>query len=49
VKHSIQKLNNRAPAPDGLNAELLKIEEKKLIGRLCKVIEKTWMEEKFLR
>jgi sorting nexin-29 len=45
VKYSIQKLNNRAPGPDGLNAELFKIEENKLIGRLQKVTEKIWMEE----
>jgi sorting nexin-29 len=47
VKYSIQKLNNnRAPGPDGLNVELFKIEENMLIGRLWKVTEKIWMEEK---
>jgi sorting nexin-29 len=47
VKYSIQKLNNnRAPGPDGLNKELFKTEENKLIGRLWKVTEKIWMEEK---
>jgi hypothetical protein len=50
VKYSIQKLNNnRAPGPDDLNKELFKIEENKLIGRLWKVIEKIWMEEKILK
>jgi hypothetical protein len=44
---SIQKLNSsRAPGSDDLNAELFKIEENKLIGRLWKVTEKIWMEEK---
>jgi hypothetical protein len=47
VKYSFQKLNKkRAPGPDGLNVELFKREENKLIGRLWKVIEKIWMEEK---
>jgi hypothetical protein len=47
MKYSIQKLNNnKAPGPDGLNVELFKIEENKLTGRLWKVIEKIWMEEK---
>jgi hypothetical protein len=37
VKYSIQKQNNnRAPGPDGLNAELLKIEENKLTGNYGK-------------
>jgi sorting nexin-29 len=50
VTYSIQKLNNnRAPGPDGLNSKLFKIEENKLIGRLWKVIEKIWMEEKIPR
>jgi hypothetical protein len=46
VKYANQKLNNRAPGPDGLNVELFKTEENKLIGTLWRVIEKMWMEEK---
>jgi hypothetical protein len=50
MKYSVQKLNNnRAPGPDSLNASLFKIEENRLIGRLWKVIEKIWMEEKIPR
>jgi sorting nexin-29 len=49
VKCSTQKPNNKAPGPDGLRVEPLKIEENKIIGRLRKVTEKTLTEEKIPR
>jgi hypothetical protein len=47
VLQAIKKLkNNRTPEPDGLNAELIKMDDSKLTHRICKVIEKIWRTEK---
>jgi hypothetical protein len=47
VLQAVKKLkNNRAPGPDGLNAELIKVDDNKLTHRICKVIEKEWRTEK---
>jgi hypothetical protein len=46
VLQAIKKLkNNRAPGPDGLNAELTNMDGNKLAHRICKVIEKVWNTE----
>jgi hypothetical protein len=40
VLQALKKLkNNRAPGPDGLNAELIEVDDNKLTHRICKVIE----------
>jgi hypothetical protein len=39
--------NNKASGPDGLNAELLKVDEMSRIHRLWKLIENKWKEEIF--
>jgi hypothetical protein len=47
VLQAFKKLkNNRAPGPDGLNAELIKVDDNKLTHRICKVIETVWRTEK---
>ena len=48
VEESINKLkNNKSTGPDGLNAELFKIEEPEYINRLWKLMERIWEEETF--
>jgi hypothetical protein len=48
VKFAVLKLkNNRASGPDGLQTELLKVDEMSFIHRLWKLIEKIWKEEIF--
>jgi hypothetical protein len=47
VLQAVKKLkNNRAPGPDGLNAELIKVDDNRLTHRICKVIEKERRTEK---
>jgi sorting nexin-29 len=48
VNCAVLKLeNDRASGPDGLNAELLKVDKIYLVNRLWKLIEKIWKEEMF--
>jgi hypothetical protein len=50
VLQAIKKLkNNRSSGPDALNAELIKVDDKKLTHSMCKVIEKVRKREKIPR
>jgi hypothetical protein len=47
VLRAIKKLkNNSAPGPDGLNAELIKLDDNKLTHRISKSDKKVWKTEK---
>jgi hypothetical protein len=47
VLQAVRKLkSNRAPGPDSLNAELIKVDDKKLTHRICKVIKEVCKTEK---
>jgi hypothetical protein len=48
VLQAIKKLkNNRAPGPDGLNVELIKVDDNKLTHRICKVTEKYGEQKRY--
>jgi hypothetical protein len=47
VKQAIKRINNnRAPGPDNINGDLIKIDEPELIEKIHKVMSKVWKEEK---